>query len=100
MVDPLGPLASLGLGGAAAAAILYAWRQDRTDRAEERKADQDRYNALAEDFRSIVQMNTAAFTQLTGAIHELPNTAAFAQLTGAIHELQNKIYYGKTAPAR
>ncbi len=57
----LGGVASAGLAGA----MLYFWRQDRRDRAEEKRADVERLTNLAKDFRTIVQDNTVAITRLT-----------------------------------
>jgi len=51
-----------------AAAVLYFWRQDRADRAKEREAEDMRHGAIASEFRSIVQENTAAITSLREAL--------------------------------
>mgnify|MGYP001562818035 FL=1 len=55
--DGLHWLASLGVGGVLAGVIFHFYRQDR-------KTSEDRYAALAQDFRTIVQDNTAAMVKL------------------------------------
>lgn len=60
-IEAFGGVASAGLAGT----MLYFWRQDRRDRAEEKRADSERLAKLAENFRTIVQDNTAAMTRLT-----------------------------------
>ena len=51
-------LAPLGIGGVLAGFIFYFYRLDRTE-------SRDSYKAMAESFRSIVQDNTKAVTELT-----------------------------------
>jgi hypothetical protein len=53
----LSPLLSLGVGGAICVLVLGLWRADR-------KESQERYSAIAADFRAIVQENTKAITSL------------------------------------
>jgi len=62
----LGPGASAGVAGL----VLYFWRLDRQVRDAAQKASDDRYSALATDFRSIVQDNTKAMQQLADAISQ------------------------------
>jgi hypothetical protein len=57
-----------GIPTGIAGLVLWFWRQDRKDRAEEKKADAARYEALSQDFRHIVQDNTAAIQRLTDAL--------------------------------
>lgn len=57
-----------GLSGGVAALVLWFWRQDRADRAAEKLKDAERYEALATDFRQIVQSNTEAMTKLSDAL--------------------------------
>lgn len=67
-VEPLGGFASLGISTGMASLVLYFWRQDRKDRAEERKAADERHQVLAKDFKEIVQGNTIAMTRLTDSL--------------------------------
>lgn len=64
-------VASTGLAGL----VLYFWRQDRRDRAEEKKAEAVRFEGVAKDFRTIVQDNTAAMTRLGDLIEPRRSTA-------------------------
>lgn len=81
---PLWP--SLGVGGGIAALVIGMWRIDRKDSqdryAQLAKESQDRYAALAKDsneraaeiaadFRSIVQDNTKALTELSERVSSI-----------------------------
>lgn len=52
---------TLGVGGGIAALVIALWRQDRNEA-------QKQYAKIAEDFRTIVQENTKAITELSGKI--------------------------------
>lgn len=58
----LAPFAGLGIGGGLAAFMFYFYRQDR-------KHSEDRYEALAKDFREIVEHNTEAMTSLRDSLN-------------------------------
>ena len=60
-VEILNPLASLGVGGALGGLIFHFYRKDR-------EASEQRYSALALDFRKLITENTAALTHLSDAI--------------------------------
>lgn len=62
-MDEMKFLWQLGVGGAIAAVVLWMYRADR-------KASEERYVALATDFRAIIQDNTRALTQLTLTLNE------------------------------
>jgi len=57
-------ISGLGIGGILAFVVMRYYREDR-------RASEDRYAALATDFRKTVVENTAAITQNTGAITNL-----------------------------
>jgi hypothetical protein len=57
-----------GVSTGIAGFVIYLWRQDRKDRDIERKLQEQRYQTLAEDFRRIVQDNTAAITSLKDSL--------------------------------
>jgi Pyruvate/2-oxoacid:ferredoxin oxidoreductase gamma subunit len=54
-------LAQFGLGAVMAGAMFWAYRADR-------KASEDRYALLANEFREIVQENTKVITKLSDAL--------------------------------
>lgn len=54
-------IASLGVGGAIAALVLWFYRQDR-------QASEKRIESLASDFKQVIQENTEASTALKDAI--------------------------------
>lgn len=84
-LEPVGyPWISLGMGGAIAALVISLWRQ-------ERKESQDRYAALAEEsmkryalmageFRTIVQDNTKALTELGDKLGNQEQACAVASM--------------------
>lgn len=61
---PLGSWASLGVGGVLAIVMFGFYRHDR-------KSSEDRYNAIAKDFKQIVQENTAASVRLAEVIDRI-----------------------------
>lgn len=63
-IEALKWVAQFGMGGVVAAVALLFYSRDR-------KASEERYAALAQEFRTIVRDNTAALTRLTDALdHE------------------------------
>jgi hypothetical protein len=63
MEESLKVLAQFGVGGVLAGILFWFYRQDRKD-AEQK------YGALALDFRSIVEANTRAITKLSTLIDD------------------------------
>ncbi len=63
-----GAIPEYAIPAGTAGLVLWFWRQDRRDREVERKAQEERYAALAEDFRKIVQESTEAVVELREAI--------------------------------
>lgn len=70
---------NLGVGGAIAVLVLILWRMDRRTWSsvyeEDRKHSEERYVALAQEFRIIVRDNTAAMirlAELIGSRYEKP----------------------------
>ncbi len=60
------------ISGGIGAVILFFWRQDRRDRAEVQKIELNRYEALAKDFRTIVEENTRAISTLAESVRQCP----------------------------
>ena len=60
-------LPGLGIGGALAVMLFYFYRQDRRESTE-------RYAKLAQDFKTVIQENTAAIQGNTDIIREVKNT--------------------------
>jgi len=56
--------------GGLAAWIFYFYRQDRKDAREKMRALLDRYDKHLDDFREIVENNTAAITKLTTLVEQ------------------------------
>ena len=50
--------------------IFHFYRQDRKDARERLRALVDRYDKLAEGFRTIIENNTAAITKLTTLVEQ------------------------------
>lgn len=72
MAETVHMFSSLGVGGVLAGIMFYFYRRDRKDSGERfatlTKDYGDRYEKLAQDFRTIVQDNTAALTRVVEAI--------------------------------
>ena len=54
-----------------AAWIFYFYRQDRKDARERLRHLMERYHKISEEFRGIVERNTAAVTELTVVVKRL-----------------------------
>lgn len=90
------PLTEYGVPTGILGLVLYVWREGRKDREierlareVERQAQEERYASLAEDFRKIVQENTASNVALRES-----NTAANAALRELVMSLVGRASSG------
>ena len=70
-----------GFSAVAAVMMFLIYRADRKSAEERfesmRKVSEERFAALATEFREIVMENTSAYTKLSGAIERLQQRAGF-----------------------